>query len=293
MLAKDRSMTANLRGALLMTASMAGFAVEDLFLKSAARVMPVGQVALIMGLVGMAVFATMALRGGQSPFPRALFTPIVALRSLAEVSGRLFYALAIALIPLSTASAILQATPILVVLGAAVLFGEKVGALRWALILGGFGGVLLIIRPGVSGFDALSLLAVAGMIGFAARDLATRAAPLSLSDSQLGVVGFTMLALSGAILLGWSGGAVWPNGAGLGLVACTTVFGLLGYGFLTRAMRTGAVSVVTPFRYSRLIFALILGMVVLNERPDTPTLIGATIIVCCGILLMLQRPRPA
>jgi drug/metabolite transporter (DMT)-like permease len=284
-------MTANLRGALLMVASMAGFAVEDLLLKSAARHVPVGQVALMMGLAGMAVFAAIALRAGQMPVPRAILSPVMALRSLAEVGGRLFYALAIALIPLSTASAILQATPILVVLGAAVLFGEKVGARRWVLICLGFAGVLMIIRPGVAGFDALSLLAVAGMAGFAARDLATRAAPLSLSDAQLGVVGFAMLALSGAVLLGWSGGAVWPDGWALALVAGTTLFGLLGYGFLTRAMRTGEVSAVTPFRYSRLIFALILGTVVLGERPDAFTLAGAALIVGCGLALMLGPRR--
>jgi drug/metabolite transporter (DMT)-like permease len=284
-------MTANLRGALLMVASMAGFAVEDLLLKSAARHVPVGQVALMMGLAGMAVFAAIALRAGQRPVPRAILSPVMALRSLAEVGGRLFYALAIALIPLSTASAILQATPILVVLGAAVLFGEKVGARRWVLIGLGFAGVLMIIRPGVAGFDALSLLAVAGMAGFAARDLATRAAPLSLSDAQLGVVGFAMLALSGAVLLGWSGGAVWPDAWALALVAGTTLFGLLGYGFLTRAMRTGEVSAVTPFRYSRLIFALILGVVVLGERPDAFTLAGAALIVGCGLALMLGPRR--
>lgn len=275
-----------------MVASMAGFALEDMFLKSASRVLPVGQVALMMGLGGMGVFCCLALRAGQSPLPSSLRSPVVILRSLAEVTGRLFYTLAIVLIPLSTASAILQATPILVVLGAAIFFREKVGIRRWALIVSGFVGVLLILRPGLAGFDVLSLLAVAGMAGFAFRDLATRAAPLSLSDSQLGVIGFAMLAVSGAVLLAYSGGARVPDVTALGLVGATTLFGLLGYGFLTRAMRTGEVSAVTPFRYSRLLFALVLGIVVLGERPDALTLLGAGVIVLSGLGLMLGR-RPA
>ena len=87
----------------------------------------------------------------------------------------------IALTPISTASAILQATPLVVVLGAALLFGEKVSGLRWALITNGFLGVMIILRPGAEGFSALSLLALIAMAGFAGRDLATRAAPLGLS----------------------------------------------------------------------------------------------------------------
>lgn len=279
-------MSPDLRGAALMTVSMAGFALEDLFLKAATRTLPLGQVMVIMGLSGMVVFAALARNARQPALPRALLSKVVLLRSMAELAGRLFYGLAIALIPLSTASAILQATPIVVVLGAVFLFGEKVGARNWMLILAGLGGVFLILRPGLEGFDALSLLAVAGMAGFAFRDLATRAAPVALGDNQLGVVGFAMLGLAGCGLLLWSGGARWPDAEAAAMVAGTTVFGLLGYGFLTRAMRTGTVAFVTPFRYTRLIFALVLGGVVLGERPDLPTLAGSAIIVACGIALL-------
>ena len=167
----------NLRGSLFMTASMAGFAVEDAFLKSAARLVPVGEAILLMGLAGIAVFSAMALAAGQAPLPRAVLSRTMALRSGFEITGRLFYALAVALTPISVASAILQATPLVVVLGAALIFGEQVGARRWLLIALGFAGVLIILRPGVAGFSALSLLALVAMDGFAGLDLATRAEP--------------------------------------------------------------------------------------------------------------------
>jgi drug/metabolite transporter (DMT)-like permease len=284
-------MTPNLRGSLFMIAAMAGFAVEDTFLKAAARHVPVGEATLIMGLIGIAVFSLLALRAGQAPLPANILSRTMALRSAFEIGGRLFYALAIALTPLSVASAILQATPLLVVLGAAVIFGEKVGLGRWLLILLGFVGVLVILRPGLAGFDALSLLAVAAMIGFAGRDLATRAAPQSLSNAQLGVVGFIMLALSGGVILAVGGGAVLPDAAALALIGGATAFGIAAYAALTSAMRTGEVAVVTPFRYTRLLFAMVLGVAVFHERPDLPTLLGSAIIVACGVLILTQSRR--
>ncbi len=279
----------DLRGAALMTAAMAGFAVEDLFLKSAARTLPTGQVLLMVGLAGVVVFATMARRTGEQALPAAFASRAMLVRSGFEVAGRLFYGLAIALTPLSSASAILQATPLVVIAGAAVLFGERVSLARWAAVGAGFLGVLMILRPGVDGFSALSLLAVAGTLGFAGRDLATRAAPKGLSNRQLGTLGFAMLSVAGAIVLGWTGGARLPNLPEAALVGGTAVFAIAAYHALTGAMRTGTVAAVTPFRYTRLVFALILSVAWLGERPDAMTLAGAALIVAAGIFGLTRR----
>ncbi len=279
----------NLRGSLFMVAAMAGFAIEDAFLKAAAREMPLGEVLILVGLCGMLAFGLRSRAAGQPAFPRALFSPGMALRSAFELGGRLFYSLAIALTPISTASAILQATPLVVVLGAAVIFGEKVGVARWLAVAVGFVGVLMILRPGLDGFDALSLLALTGMLGFAGRDLATRAAPRTLSNAQLGVAGFAVLALSGVVLLAQSGGGAVPTPRGLGLTTATAVFAIAAYAALTAAMRTGEVSVVTPFRYTRLVFALILGAGLFGERPDAMTLAGSAVIVASGVFALTRR----
>jgi drug/metabolite transporter (DMT)-like permease len=165
-----------------------------------------------------------------------------------------------------------------------------VGWRRWSAVLVGFIGVLIILRPGVEGFSALSLLAVAGMLGFAGRDLATRAAPKVLSNRQLGLAGFAMLSLAGVILLARSGGATLPDLHGIGLLAGTAAFGILAYHALTGAMRTGEVSFVTPFRYSRIVFAMVLAVFVFGERPDAATLLGSALIVASG-LYTLARAR--
>ena len=287
----SRGASGNLRGALWMVAAMAGFAVEDMFLKAAARHMPLGQALLVFGLIGSATFAILAARKGEAILHPAAFSRPLLIRSGFEVTGRLFYSLAIALTPLSVASAILQATPLVVVAGAALLFGETVGWRRWTAILLGFAGVLVILRPGLDGFDALSLVTVLGLIGFAGRDLATRAAPRVLSNLQLGIYGLAMLAVAGAILLGFSGGLTGSDATGWALVAATTAFGIFAYFALTVAMRTGEVSAVTPFRYTRLVFAMILGILVFGERPDALTLLGSALVVGAGLYALARGRR--
>ena len=182
-----------------MVAAMAGFAVEDMFLKAAAQSVPVAQVMVIFGAGGALCFAALAILRGEPFLPRA-GTATLWVRAAFELTGRLFYTLAIALTPLSSASAILQATPIVVVAGAAIVFGEKVGWRRWSAILIGLAGVLVILRPGAEAFSPLSILAVLGMLGFAGRDLATRAAAPSVGWAVLGVYGFLAIVVAGVLL---------------------------------------------------------------------------------------------
>lgn len=281
-------LTDNRRGALYMTASMAGFAVEDVFVKAAAQGLPLGQVLLTIGLVGMLIFLGMAARQGEPLLPPAFLSRPMLIRCGFEITGRLFYGLSITLTALSTTSAILQATPLVVVAGAALVFAEKVSLQRWLAVLVGFLGVLVILRPGAD-FSALSLLAVVGLLGFAGRDLATRAAPKGLSNRQLGALGFAMLTAAGVILLATTGGAKVPTGVEMAQLAGGTVFGVLGYHALTYAMRTGEVSAVTPFRYTRLIFAMVLAMALFGERPDLATWIGAALVVGSGIYALTRK----
>lgn len=281
----------NIKGSLLMVAAMAGFALEDMLVKAAAQDLPVGQVLIVFGFGGMAIYASIALiRGEALLHPQAFSRPLLA-RAFFEILGRLGYTIAIALTPLSSASAILQAAPLVVAAGAVMVFGEKVGWRRWLAIIIGFIGVLMILRPGTGGFEPLSVFAVLGMIGFAGRDLATRAAPPSMTNAQLGLYGFAMMAIAGAIALSWTGGATLPDGQSSLLLGGAIVMGVLGYSCLTDAMRTGEIGVVAPFRYIRLVFAMILGVLVFAERPDAMTLLGSAVIVASGLYTVFRGQR--
>lgn len=283
----------NMRGAALMVAAMAGFALEDMALKVALRAVPVGETLLVFGLLGMISFIGLARARGQRVIHPAIRTKVMALRALAEVTGRLGYTVAIALIPLSNASAILQATPLVVVGAAAIIFGEKVGWQRWLAVAIGFVGVLIILRPGLDGFSAASLWALVGMLGFAGRDLATRAAPPVLSNFQLGIYGFFMLIPVGLVLIALSGSVMIPEPRELRWISWAAGVGVLAYWSLTSAMRLGEISVVTPFRYTRLPFALLLGALFFGERPDLPMILGAVLIVGSGIYTLTHARASA
>lgn len=292
-MAPKPGLSANLKGSFLMIAAMAGFAIEDALIKGAVHHLALGQLMVIFGVIGVGYFGLMALSQGEAVFHPAGLSRPMAVRAGFEVTGRLFYALAITLTPLVTASAILQATPLIVVGGAALIFGEKVGLLRWGAVLAGFCGVLVILRPGLAGFDARSVLALLGMAGFAGRDLATRAAPKVLSNNQLGVYGFIMLAIAGVVVWVSMGGADWPDGTGLLMVLATAAAGIAGYACLTGAMRTGDVGAVTPLRYTRLVFAMVIGALVFREHPDWATLAGSAIVVGAGLVALAPRPKAA
>ncbi|MFC6687653.1 DMT family transporter [Jhaorihella thermophila] len=282
----------NLRGALLMTLSMLGFAFEDMFIKLLAGRLPTWEILAALGAGGAAVFgATLALRG-ERLVSRAMLSRRILLRNVGEVIGTLGFVTAIALTPISQASAILQATPLAVTLGAALFLGEPVGWRRWSAICAGFLGVLLVIRPGLEGFDARSIFAVIGVIGLAIRDLVTRNVPKGISSFQLSFLGFlTLVPASGLLALVTGAPAVAPRVADLGLLAGAVGLGTLSYYAIVAAMRVGEVSFVTPFRYSRLLFALVVGMAVFEERPDAPMLLGAAVIVGSGIYTIWRERK--
>lgn len=278
----------NLQGSLLMVLAMAAFTVEDVLIKAATVDLPVGQVLILFGLGGMALFAALVRARGERVFHPAVLAPRMLLKAAFEVTGRLGYTLAIALTPLSSAASILQATPLVVVAGAALIFGERVGWRRWLAISIGFLGVLVILRPGLDGFRPASIWALVGMVGFAGRDLATRAAPKVLSNLQLGVWGFAALIPAGVLALAVTGGARMPDATGAGLLLGAVLVGVGAYYALTAAMRRGEVSVVTPFRYTRLVFSLLLAALVFGERPDLATLAGGAIIIGSGVYTLLR-----
>ncbi|MEO0939763.1 MAG: DMT family transporter [Pseudomonadota bacterium] len=281
----------NLRGAGLMVLAMLGFAIEDAFIKALAGALPVGQIIGMLGLGGAAVLAVIMAVQGIPYWHSGLARPAVFLRNLGELIGTLGFVTAIALIPLSTASAILQVTPLLVTLAAALFLGEQVGWRRWTAILVGFAGVLLIIRPGLEGFDWLSLFAVQGAGGLALRDLMTRRIPPEASSMQLSLLAFLTLIPAAALLL-WVAATpmVMPEGAQWALMGGAVCIGVLCYYFIVLAMRVGEISFVTPFRYSRIVFALVIGMAIFGERPDALTLLGCAVVVGSG-LYMLGRER--
>jgi drug/metabolite transporter (DMT)-like permease len=284
-------------GSAFMVAAMAAFAVEDALIKRATQDIPVALALMLFGVGGAALFALMARLQGHRLWTRDALSRPMVIRVGFEITGRLFYVLALWLAPLSSATVILQATPLVVVAGAALFMGEQVGWRRWSAIFIGLTGVLIILQPGADSFSPLSILAVIGMLGFAGRDLASRAAPKTLSTSALGFFGFLSILAAGVLLhLIRPMPLVLPSASTSLALAAATIAGVLAYSALMRAMRTGAVSAVTPFRYTRLIFGIGLGVLVFGESLSPSMVLGSGLIVLSGLFILARgaaKSRPA
>ncbi len=286
----------NIRGSIFMTLAMLAFTLEDFTLKKATEFIPLSQLLIICGILGSLFFISCSRYAKEPIFYKDSFNKTLIIRSIFEIMGRIFYALAIAFMPITNAASILQATPLVVVLGAVIFLNEKVGWRRWTAILTGFIGVLMIIQPGTNGFTIFSIFAVLGMIGFAGRDLATRMSPIGMSNYQLGSFGFYMVIIAGIILSGFNyfffpEKTIWGTisfDAWIYIIA-NAIAGVSAYFCLTIAMRVGDVSFVTPFRYVRVLFAMFFGVVILGEQPNALVITGSVIVVLSGIYIIIRR----
>jgi len=216
----------------------------------------------------------------------------VLLRNLSEMVGAGAMVMAIALAPLSVVTAILQTMPLAVTVGAAVVLGEPVGWRRWSAIGVGFAGMLLILRPGTDAFDPAAALAVVTVIALSIRDLATRRVPPGIHSLQLS--GWGMLAVIPAglfLMLLTQAPPVMATATEWGWLALASVCGIGGYVALVQATRRGDVAVTTPLRYTRLVFAMAIGIAVFGERPDAATLIGSGLIVGAGLYTLWRELR--
>jgi drug/metabolite transporter (DMT)-like permease len=153
-------------------------------------------------------------------------------------------------------------------------------------------GVVIIIGPGTESFSALSVFAVLGMLGFAGRDLASRAAPFNLSILILGVYGFVSIIVAGALFSVWEGNAMVSVDTNSALYVIGAILaGVIAYAALMTAMRTGDVSAVTPFRYSRLLFGVTLGVLFFDEQLTFSMVFGSGLIVISGLFILWQSKQ--
>jgi len=284
----------NLRGALMMTAAMASFAIEDTLIKSMTGRIPPGEIISIIGLGGAAILIVWLLATRQPVLVPVMRTKAAILRMGFEIGGTLFFVSSLALIPVTTASAVIQATPLVVAMGGAIFLAQPVGWRRWTAILVGLAGVLVILRPGLGEFQSATLLAVVGMLALAARDLVTRAIGLKASGVQLTLMAFLALVPSGmflAVVTGTPLVALAPREMAI-LGACVLV-GLTGYLAIVGATRAGDIAFISSFRYTRMVFAVILGGIAFGERPDIWTIVGTAIVIAAGLYVLIRERRLA
>lgn len=281
----------NLRGIIYMLISMAGFALADTLIKIATETVAPAQVFLLMIGGSLLVFLAMGIYQKDRLLDKRALAPILLIRYLAEICGMMGMVLALSLVPLSIVGAVTQATPIVVAVAAVIFLGEKVSWRRWSAIAVGFIGVLLIIQPGSQGFDNSVLWAVLAMVALSVRDLSTRMIPAGMPSTSL--ASYTMLATIPAAFawVQFEGLPVIPAQMNWTLMVSVIGLGSIGYMFLIASLRMSEVSIVTPFRYSRIIFLLLLGIVIFDERPGLLILAGAALVILSGIYMIWREQR--
>ncbi|MEL7257670.1 MAG: DMT family transporter [Pseudomonadota bacterium] len=287
----------NLTGAFLMMGSMACFTFNDTAMKLMSDDAPLVQLLVLRGVLTTAMTALLAWRLGVlwTRLPRRDVW-LVALRTLSELGVVYFFLTALFNMPLANVTAILQALPLTITLAAAVFLGEPVGWRRMLAILVGFVGVLLIVRPGAADFNVYSLYALCAVICVTIRDLAARKlSPETPSVFITLVTAFATLVVFGllSIFVTWEPVTVRE----VSLIGMAALFVMGGFLFSIMVMRVGDIAVTAPFRYTGLLWAMLLGWFAFGDWPDTLTLLGAAIVVASGLFTLYRevqtgRKRP-
>ena len=287
------ALTPNLRGALLMTGAMTAFTVNDAFMKLLSDHVPFFQLLFLRSVAVVVLIGLMAWRAGAFSAPlSSKDKALIGLRTGAEIGAAYFFLNALFNLPIANVTAIIQALPLTVTLGAALVLREQVGWRRFLAIGIGFAGVMIIVQPGSDGFTIYSAYGLLAVVCVTVRDLAARklnAEVPSLMVAFVAVAGVLLFSATGAAFIDWQ-----PMGRGDFVLLAFAVFAIIGgYLFSVMAMRVGEIGAVAPFRYTSLLAALLLGVFVFGEWPDAWTQIGAMIVVATGLFtLWRERKSP-
>lgn len=279
----------NVRGIFLMLMSMGAFAIADTLVKVSTSMISPAQIMFYLLGGALIIFGIMATMQKDRLLDIRAFSPILLLRYFTEIAGMVGMVMALANVPISVVGAITQASPMLATVGAALFLKERVGWRRWCSIIIGFMGVLLIVQPGAITFDVAVLWAILAMVALSIRDLTTRLIPKDIASASLAT--YTMAAAT-PVTIAWvlfNGESLVPENINWFVTVPMVVIGAMGYMLLIAALRTAEVSVVMPFRYSRIIYLLILGVLVFDEKPGVLMLIGALLIIASGTYMMWRE----
>jgi drug/metabolite transporter (DMT)-like permease len=280
-----RSMTLsdNMRGALLMMLSMAAFTLNDTFLKTLSGELPWNQAVLLRGVLTSAFLLAFGLSRREIRFilPRRDWG-VIALRVWGEVLATIFFLIALFNMPIANVTAILQSLPLAITLAGALFLGERVGWRRYVAIAVGFAGVLMIVRPGGADFDRFAVYAVISVFFVVVRDLSTRRLSRAVPSVTVAFLSASAVtALGGAVTLAVGWHPVTPGH--MGAITGASGFIVVGYLASIMTMRVGEIAVVAPFRYTGILWAILLGMAVFGEVPDGWTIAGTAIVVGMGL----------
>lgn len=275
----------------MMTAAMAAFTVNDTSMKAVTATLPLYQSIFLRGLLATIAIGFIAWQTGglRIRLPRR-DAKVLGLRLLGEVGSTLTFLTALKHMPLANLSAIMQSVPLALTLVAAVFLGHGIGWRRMTAICVGFIGVLMIVRPGTDGFDRWSVVGLVSVALVVLRDLSTRHLSSDVPSQTVAFFAAASVTVVAGLVVPFSGWRT-PTPAEALLITGAAVFLILGYLTVVGATRTGDIGTVAPFRYTALVFAIILGFAIFGDLPDGLTLGGSALIIGSGIYTLYRARR--
>jgi len=287
--------TSDLRGIAAMLFATACFVVCDSFMKLVAEQLPPFEVLFLRGIASSLACALLLVLRGEGSAVSGVGNGHALLRAGAETLAVLCYIVALARLPIADVIAIIQTAPLMLILGAAFLLRERVGPLRVFVVLVGFAGALMVAQPGTSGISAAALLAFAAAVLSAARDLIGRGVPTRIPVTVV-VFATNLLVMVGAGAMSL-GVETWtpPTSRHLVFLGAAGICVTLGHVGLIAAYRLGRTTLIAPFFYSLVLWAVIAGLVVWGALPNPLALAGIALISVSGVAnaLLAQRGREA
>jgi len=270
-------------GAILTTVSALAFIINDAAMKWAIQVIPLFELLFMRGLIAVPLIclAMLVTRQLIKTVSRADGF-LIGWRLLAEIAISYFLLVALKNMPISHVTLILQAAPLGLTLVAALMMGEKVSMRRWVAILFGFAGVVVIIRPGTAGFSPYAIFAVLTVLCIVFRDMVTRRLSPTIPSLPIAALTAFVILLLAMIMMPKTGSAM-PTLSQLLIITIAAVAILIAYLLSVKIMRVGDVGFVAQFRYTGIVWAVIIGFFVFGEVPDMWTVAGALLIMATGI----------
>ena len=268
-----------------MITGMGCLTLGDLLIKIASQTLPLGLVMIVFGAGSITVFLGLMRIKGESVRLSPFTNPAVLLRNIGDLIAINGMCLALVFVPISTIGAVIQTVPLMVTATAALFLRERVGTRRWLAIVVGFLGTLFVIQPGAGAFDITTTLVLIAAVGMALRDISTKLVRENFSTLLLSSYTSVLFIISGGVLLIISGGAIVPDIGMIAILAAMIISGSLGFFFTTKAVRLGDVSVVIPFRYTRLLFSVAAGILILGEQINAMMLFGSALTILSGLYI--------
>jgi drug/metabolite transporter (DMT)-like permease len=287
LLAQDRS--AHLAGIGLMLLATLMFSLNDTLGKWLVATYSVAQILLLRAVAALIILSPFIVRAGLDAFRKAPQPRLQVLRALLATTEVACFYFSVWYLPLADAMTFYLAGPIYVTAMSALFLGERVGIYRWGAVLVGFVGVLIALNPTLGTLGIGSLIALVGSFIYAIFIVTTRQV-----RNTSNVVLATAQALGGLTFgtigspLGW---VPVESGSHYLLLFLLGAVSIVAISCVNQSLRLAPASVVVPYQYALIVFAIIFGYIFFGDAPRLHTLIGAAIIVASGLFIFLREQR--